>query len=81
MEPDIQKWITHINIQNTRKRKAKFDEDNLIKELNYQSIDNLSTTIKKEKIKNNKLELFLESLKFVYIQSKKIYNKDKKTNL
>jgi endopeptidase La len=80
MEPDVQKWITHINIQNTRKRKAKFDEDNLIKELNYQSIDNLSNIIKKEKIKNNKLELFLESLKFVYIQSKKIYKKDKHTD-
>ena len=80
MDTDVQKWITYINIHNTRKRKAKFDEDNLIKELTYQSINNISTVIKKEKIKNNKLELFLEGLKFVYIHSKKLYTKEKPTD-
>jgi ATP-dependent Lon protease len=79
MDPDVQKWITYINIHNTRKRKAKFDEDNLIKELTFHSIESISNTIKKQKIKNNKLELFLEGLKFVYTHSKKLYKKDKNT--
>jgi len=77
MDTDIQKWITHINIHNTRKRKATFDEDNLIKELTFHSIESIINTIKKQKIKNNKLDLFLEGLKFVYTHSKKIYKRNK----
>jgi ATP-dependent Lon protease len=79
MDQDVKKWITHININNTRKRKATFNEDNLIKELTVHSIKNISNTIKKEKIKNNKLELFLTGLKYVFTQSKKIYAKNTKS--
>ena len=79
MDQDVKKWITHVNIYNTRKRKAKFDEDNLIKELTFHSIENISNIIKKEKIKNNKLELFLEGLKFIFIHSKKLYEKKNKS--
>ncbi len=80
MDTDIQKWITHVNINNTRKRKAPFDEDNLIKELTYHSIESIISTIKKQKIKNNKLNLFLEGLKFVFTHSKKLYKKEKNTD-
>ena len=79
MDNDVQKWITHVNIHNTRKRKAKFDEDDLIKELTFNSIESISRIIKKEKIKNNRLELFLEGLKFIYTHSKKIYEKKNKS--
>ncbi len=80
MDTDIQKWITHINISNTRKRKANFNEDNLIKELTYYSIDSIINTIKKQKIKNKNLDLFLEGLKFVFTHSKKLYKKNRNIN-
>ena len=66
MDNDVQNWITHVNINNARKRKAKFDEDDLIKEMTFNSIESILKIIKKEKIKNSKLELFLEGLKFIF---------------
>lgn len=80
MDPDVQKWITHLNIHNVRKRKAKFDDDNLIKELTFYSIESIINTIKKQKIKNKNLDLFLEGLKYVFTHSKKLYKKEKNIN-
>jgi ATP-dependent Lon protease len=82
IDNDVKKWLVHVKTSNiNRKRKADFDEDNLIKELTYYSTETLFKSIKKEKFNKKTLKLFLESTKFVFTQSMKIHSKNKNPNI
>ncbi len=72
MDSDIKKWLKHFNSPN---KKRKLDDDDLIKELKYYSIETIIKIVKQNNIKNKTLELFFEGLKFIYANTNNKYNR------
>lgn len=80
MDTDVKKWLTHIKTNNSRKRKADFNEDNLIKELTFYCIETITNTIKKEYNDKININTLLDKMKYMYIHAKG-YDKKTKTDL
>jgi hypothetical protein len=79
---DVQKWLIHVKTSNiSRKRKADFDDDNLIKEITLNSIKSIMKIIKAEKVNNKNIKFILEGFKQVKLNSNKLYNKNKDKNI
>ena len=78
MDSNIKKWLSNFKSEN---KKRKLDDDSLIKELYYYSVQTIIKVVKQNKVKNNTLELFLEGLKFIYTHTNKKYIKNKSTDV
>ncbi len=67
MDSDIKKWLKYFNNpNNSSNKKRKLDDDDLIKELKFYTIETIIKIVKQNNVKNKTLELFFEGLKFIY---------------
>jgi len=73
MDNDVKQWLKYMR---TSKRKRNDTDDNLIKELTFNSIDSLLDIIKQNNINNKNIDTFLTGMKIIYIDTKKIIDKD-----
>ena len=68
--------MKHFNgPNNSSNKKRKLDDDDLIKELKYYSIETIIKIVKQNNIKNKTLELFFEGLKFIYANTNNKFNR------
>jgi hypothetical protein len=74
---DVKKWITHIS----KRKRDDINEDNLIKELTYNSIQSLMNAIKKNKVNNKNLDLFLEGMEYMFKNSKETFKGEKNKDI
>jgi len=82
MDSHIKKWLAYMKNSNKKRKLDDIDENELIKELKYYSIETIIKIVKQNKVKNSRLELFLEGLKLIYTNTKKNYKAvDKDTTL
>lgn len=78
MNNDVKQWLKYMKHSNKRKRDD--NDDKLIKELTYNSIDSLLDIIKENKISKKNIDSFLIGMKMIYIQTKKHIEKDNQLN-
>ncbi len=78
MDIDVKKWLTNIK-STSRKRKADYNDDNLVKELTFHCIESITSIIKKEYTnnKNININVLLEKMKYMYNHTKDL-SKNKK---
>jgi len=82
MESHIEKWLSYIKTSNKKRKIDDINENELIKELKYYSIETIIKIVKQNKINKKTFEIYLESIKLIYINtSKKYQSNDKKTTL
>lgn len=82
MDSHIKNWLSFIKTSNKKRKLEQIDEDELIKELKYYSIITIIKILKQHKINKKTFELYLESIKLIFINTSKNYKSyDKKTKL
>lgn len=78
MDIDIKNWLAHINKTTSKKRKRNDNDDMLVNELTYSSIESIIEILKENNININELDDFLDSMEFIFTGTKKVFESDPK---
>ena len=78
MDIDIKNWLAHINKTTSKKRKRNDNDDMLVNELTYSSIESIIEILKENKINTSELDEFLDNVEFIFTGTKKVFESDPK---
>jgi hypothetical protein len=76
MDNDIKKWLAHINKSTGRKRKRDDNDDTMLNELTYKSIDSIIEILTENEINTTELNDMLDDLEIIYYGTKHVFNND-----
>ena len=75
MNTDIKNWLDHIN-KTSKKRKRNDDNEYILNELTYNSIESLIEILTEDNIKANELDDFLETMGFIFNGTKQVFENE-----
>lgn len=77
MDNNIKKWLTHMNTTTGRKRKRE-DNDMLLNELMYNSIESIIKQLSENKIRSSEFNNYLTNLELIFTGTRKLFDQDPK---
>jgi ATP-dependent Lon protease len=75
---DIKNWLAHINKSTSRKRKRDDNDDTMLNELTYNSIESIIEILTENEITTTELNDMLDNLEIIFSGTKQVFNNDPK---
>jgi len=76
MDNDIKKWLAHINKSTGRKRKRDDNDDMILNELTYNSIESIIEILSENDVRTTELNEFLDSMEIIFKGTKQVFDAD-----
>ncbi len=76
MDNDIKKWLAHINKSTSRKRKRDDNDDMMLNELTYNSIESIIEILSENDVRTTELNEFLDSMEIIFKGTKQVFDAD-----